>query len=506
MPKTKKKKILLVEPNYYTQYPPLGLLKMSTLYKQEGHEVQFVRGLKLVTKFVPDEIKVTSLFTWAWKPVWEAVAFYRALFPKAHVALGGIYASLMPEHAAESGAHEVHTALIREAEDLMPDYGLTPEWADQERAASILFSHRGCIRNCSFCAVPALEGKPFQARPTTRVKHLIYPGHKRVILWDNNILGESHWREVIQELKELDVEVDFNQGLDARLVTEEVADALKGINLPTIRLAYDFPGMGGAVKKAVTLLKDAGLTKSRYRHICCYVLYNYKDTAQDLFERVRNLLAWGVSAYPMRYQPLHGQQALDKDSYIAPTWTKEQLEMVAAARRVIGYGGAFPPYEGLFKKFEAAETFDEAFRLRDRPERREHPELPVVHKSKAAHDGFELREFAWDLIDMGKDHQFPVNQRVMPIPDKLIQIIGRTRVKKTNGNGNGHRANGHRKAPPRVSREVKKKPQGIDAKSNPLALAWLAYEQMKKARARARAARLRSRKPKARARARRPSR
>src|SRR6267143_4767637 len=165
-------RILLVEPNYYTQYPPLGLLKLSTLYKAQGHEVRFVRGLNLVTRFVPDEIKVTSLFTWAWRPVWESIAFYRALFPKAKISLGGIYASLTPEHARDAGADEVHKGLIAEAEDLMPDYDLIPEW-HQDRGASIMFSHRGCIRSCSFCAVPALEGKPFQIRPTTRVRHLV---------------------------------------------------------------------------------------------------------------------------------------------------------------------------------------------------------------------------------------------------------------------------------------------------------------------------------------------
>ncbi len=416
-------KILLVEPNYYTQYPPLGLLKLSTLYKQQGHEVRFQRGLSLITRWVPDEVKVTSLFTWAWKPVWEAVAFYKALFPKAKVSLGGIYASLTPEHARQSGAHEVVTGLISEAEDLMPDYSLVPEWADRERAASVLFSHRGCIRSCKFCAVPALEGKPFQARATTRVKHLIHPNHKRVILWDNNILGESAWREVLDELRELNMEVDFNQGLDARLVTPEVAEALKTIKLPTIRLAYDFPAMQGAVKNAVRLLRAAGLTNRRYRHICCYVLYNYKDTPADLFMRVRDLLAWGVSAYPMRYQPLNGEQAFEKDSYIAPTWTFEELEMVAAARRVIGYGGAFPPYEGLFNKFRDAKNFQEAFELRPRQESGDiELAYPRPKKVKSTGDGFELREFAWDLIEMGKDHQFPV-----PIPDNLVQIQGRTK-------------------------------------------------------------------------------
>src|SRR5437660_11531696 len=98
-------KILLVEPNYYTQYPPLGLLKLSTLYKSQDHDVRFVKGLALVTRFVPNEIKVTSLFTWASRPVWEAVAFYRALFPKAESSLGAVYAPLTPHHAAGSGAN-----------------------------------------------------------------------------------------------------------------------------------------------------------------------------------------------------------------------------------------------------------------------------------------------------------------------------------------------------------------------------------------------------------------
>jgi hypothetical protein len=395
-------RILLVEPNYYTQYPPLGLLKLSSLYKAQGHEVRFVRGLALVTRFVPDEIKVTSLFTWAWKPVWEAVAFYRALFPKAKISLGGVYASLTPEHARESGADEVHVGLIPEAEDLMPDYSIVPEW-HQNQAASILFSTRGCIRSCGFCAVPKLEGKPFTIRPSTRIKHLVHPDHKRVILWDNNVLGEAHFPDVVQELKDLNAEADFNQGLDARLVTDEVALALRDLRVPTIRFAYDFVSMRTQVKEAIIRLGKAGFGNRRFRHVTCYVLYNYKDTPHDLFERVRDLLAWGVAAYPMRYQPLNGQYAFDKDSYIAPTWTPEELEMVTVARRVIGYGGAFPPYEGLQKKFLDANTFHEAFGLyRTKP-------APANKKPKSKYDGFELKEFAWDLMNMGKDHQFPTH-------------------------------------------------------------------------------------------------
>ena len=55
--------VLLVEPKYYTRYPPLGLLKLSAWHKLQGHNVQFVRGCYPITTFVPDTILVTSLFT-----------------------------------------------------------------------------------------------------------------------------------------------------------------------------------------------------------------------------------------------------------------------------------------------------------------------------------------------------------------------------------------------------------------------------------------------------------
>jgi len=432
-------KILLVEPNYYSQYPPLGLLKLSTWHKQNGDEVRFVKGLSLVTKFVPDEIKVTSLFTWAWGPVWEAIGFYRALFPKAKISLGGIYASLTPDHAKQSGADEVHSGLIREVEDLLPDYDLLPDW-QRDRGASIVFSHRGCVRSCGFCAVPKLEGKPFQVRPTTRVQHLIYPGHKRVILWDNNILGEPHWRETLEELKSLDVEIDFNQGLDARLTTEEIAQYLSDLRIPTIRFAYDFVSMRDQILRAISLFKKVGLKNRRFRHISCYVLYNYKDTPDDLYERVRDLLAWGVAAYPMRYQPLSGDFAFEKDSYISPAWSRAQLEMVSAARRVIGFGGALPPYEGLVRKFADAKGFDDAFRLRPHPNKG----APVTPKRAKSHaDKFELKEFGWDLIEMGRDHQFSTAAIGQPpatsAAAEVIPIASLRSKKKTRADQSTHR-------------------------------------------------------------------
>lgn len=342
-------RVLLVEPQYYTRYPPLGLLKFSAYHKDMGDEVTFIRGPKIV-HFYPDVIYVTSLFTYSWRPVHEAVAFYRVAYPRATIYLGGIYASLMPEHAKTSGADVVHAGTIPELDDLLPDYSLVPGWQ-----ASILFASRGCVRRCSFCAVPRLEPRLSERRG---IRHLAHPDHKKVILWDNNFLATPRWPEVLQELRELDLEVDFNQGLDARLVTEEAAHLLGQLKINPVRMAYDSAEMRPHLSRAIHLLAEAGFRK---RRILVYSLYNYTESPEEFLEKVRDLLEWGVVTYPMRFEPL---DSLAKNVYISPKWTKERLEMVAGARRVIGYGGAFPPYEGIRKKFGEAESFEEAFGLR----------------------------------------------------------------------------------------------------------------------------------------------
>lgn len=341
--------ILLVEPDYYTKYPPLGLLKISTYHKNIGHNVEFVRGIKH-TSTRPDKIYITSLFTYSWKPVHEAVAFYRTVYPRAVVCLGGIYATLMPENAKTSGADIVHEGILPEVEDLLPDYSLVPDWK-----ASILFASRGCVRKCSFCAVPRLEPKMTVQKKLTQ---LVLKTHNKVILWDNNILGIPDWWNIIQELKALKLEVDFNQGLDARLLSEEVIQSLKEIKINPIRLAYDNTGMRDYLEKAILFLEKNGFRK---RRVIVYVLYNYTESPEAFLDKIRDLLEWGVVAYPMRFEPL---DTLEKNQYVSPLWTRDYLDMVNKARRVIGYGGAFPPYDGLRKKFAAAKNFEDAFKLR----------------------------------------------------------------------------------------------------------------------------------------------
>ncbi|WP_230972316.1 B12-binding domain-containing radical SAM protein [Archaeoglobus neptunius] len=342
--------VLLVKPMFYTRYPPIGLLKIASYHRNLGDTVEYIEGEKVPTG-KPDLIYITSLFTYAWKPVYRAVKYYKEIYPDVKVILGGIYASLMPDHAALSGADEIYVGLFEEAEDLMPAYDLVPDWD-----GSIIFASRGCIRRCPFCAVPKLEGGISRIRDT--IKPLVYPKHTKIILWDNNILASPKWRDIFDELEELGKKVDFNQGIDARLITDEIAEKLASLKTNILRLAYDSKSERKALKKAIEKLNAAGING---RKILVYILYNFRDDPQDFYERVRDVLEWGAVAYPMRFEPL---DSLEKNKYVSPNWSVEQLEMVAKARRVLGYSGALPPYKALVEKFRKAETFEEAFKLR----------------------------------------------------------------------------------------------------------------------------------------------
>ena len=343
--------VLLVEPNYYTRYPPLGLLRLSSFHRVRGDYVRLVRFPER-PKIKPDIIYVTSLFTYSWRKVHEAVGYYKSLFPKTQLVLGGIYASLLPDHAMLSGADWVHIGLVRELENLKPDYSIIRRW---NWDSNIIFSSRGCIRRCGFCAVPKLE-KEISSRKT--ILKTIDRRLKKVVLWDNNVLATSNWQSIFKELEELGYEVDFNQGFDAKLITPEAAEAISHLKTRMIRLAFDDSRNREALSHAITLLYKAGIQK---RKILVYTLYNYRDTPSDFLSRMKQLLQYGVVSYPMRYEPLC---VLTKNMFVSPNWNGRLLNLVQQARRVIGYSGAFPPYAPLVRKITKAKTLDIAFGLR----------------------------------------------------------------------------------------------------------------------------------------------
>jgi elongation factor P hydroxylase len=340
-------------------------MKLASMHRSLGDEIKLIRGNDHPKNYTPDKIYITSLFTYAWKPVHQAIEYYNSIFPSSQITVGGIYASLMAERIKSFYPFiNVHVGLHDRAERYIPAYDMlkgVPQWENWN--SSILFTSRGCIRRCPFCVVPKIEGNIRSV--IKNIESHIIPGHKKIVLWDNNFLASPDWKSVLTTLQELEIKVDFNQGLDVRLINEEKASFLAKLNLDIVRMAYDNINEKKFVHKVVSILERKGF---RRKEMLFYVLYNYfntekqsGDTPSSFFEIIRDIAKMGCFSYPMRYEPL---DSLKKNSYISPSWEAQQLEALADARRVIGFNGGFPAYQGLVDKFVNAKNFNQAFELR----------------------------------------------------------------------------------------------------------------------------------------------
>jgi len=169
------------------------------------------------------------------------------------------------------------------------------------------FTTRGCPNRCQFCAVPILEPE-FKEIPDFR---------PAPVICDNNLLAASrkHLERVVDREKVFRL-VDFNQGLEARKFTPEVADLLGQLRC-RVRFSFDWIEAEAEVKRAVDLCRER-TTKD----IGIYVLIGFNDTPEEARYKLETVRSWGIRPNPMRYQPL---DAVKKNAYVAPGWTELEL-------------------------------------------------------------------------------------------------------------------------------------------------------------------------------------
>ena len=205
------------------------------------------------------------------------------------------------------------------------------------------FTSRGCIRKCAFCAVPKIEGGLVELD-----NWAIKP-----IVCDNNFLAcsKAHFGRVIDSLKPLSG-IDFNQGLDARLLTKYHAERLSELDLSWVRLAFDHSKSEKEFRRAVKLLTDAGFPNGK---IAVYILLGFRHTPEDALYRMHIVAhELGCRPYPMRYQPL---DTLVRSSYISPEWTRDAMwKMVTYwSRRELWHipFGEFAMHRNHYRKYPA---------------------------------------------------------------------------------------------------------------------------------------------------------
>ncbi|MCL2861021.1 MAG: radical SAM protein [Firmicutes bacterium] len=116
----------------------------------------------------------------------------------------------------------IYNKLPLEVDGMFPDYSIYPACD-----FAIGFLTRGCIRACDWCVVPKKEGN---IKPYKSIREVVRHDTNKIVFMDNNVLACQHGIEQLKELAKTDYSVDFNQGLDIRLLTPEIAENLSQIN------------------------------------------------------------------------------------------------------------------------------------------------------------------------------------------------------------------------------------------------------------------------------------
>ncbi len=331
------KRILLIEPGYKNKYPPLGLMKLAEYHGPRGRRdhVRFVKGPdRSAYETAWDRIYITTLFSFEFPKIAETIDFAVDLVQgqTQRIFVGGIAASLMHEHfTAEPrwrGIRFIKGLLDRPPalalhldefdgdfyaddvagtpiEDLVPNYEILSQvdYSYPVRDAYFAYASRGCIRKCHFCGVPKLEGAQRDATPLTEfVKNVdrVFGPKRDLILMDNNVVASSRFKEIIAEIRDLGFtpgaklqrpgervparrRVDFNQGVDARILSKDkmYLRELSSISLIPLRIAFDHLGLRTPYETSVRYAHEFGLND-----LSNYMLYNFHDSPSDLFERM----------------------------------------------------------------------------------------------------------------------------------------------------------------------------------------------------------------------------
>ncbi len=320
--------ILLIEPSFpypnksknqageiHRNFVPVGLLKLGALYKEQGADVKLVRGNieKSDIGFVPTKIFVTSIFTYWSKCVWETVAHYRLLFPRAEITIGGIYATLhhkrqyFKKKLTEYRSH-CHVGLHEEAEKYNPDYSLLESDVDHH----VTHAMRGCIRRCSFCGTWRIEPKRYDKPVEELVDEIKAVGKNKVIFFDNNFLAHGKIMEMLEGLANIrisgrPISYESQSGFDGRLLLKKpmYANLLKKAGFKNVRIAWDSSfAKHRSIKKQIDVLSNAGYCP---KEIAIFMIYNYDTSYETMIRKLDKCSEWGVQINDCRYRPLNAK-------------------------------------------------------------------------------------------------------------------------------------------------------------------------------------------------------
>lgn len=172
------------------------------------------------------------------------------------------------------------------------------------------FTSRGCVNNCPFCIVPNIEGYLVE----------LASWEPRPIVCDSNLLACSrrHFDRVVDSLKPLR-KVDFNQGLEAAILSPYHASRLAELDMKMVRISWDNVNAESRFMFGWDNLRKAGFPS---RKVGVFVLIGFHDTPRDALYRLETVKNLGGVPFPMRYQPPDSPK---RNSYVGENWTNTEL-------------------------------------------------------------------------------------------------------------------------------------------------------------------------------------
>lgn len=257
-------------------FPNLPLMKLSAWHKQQGDSVEWYEPM--FTGHC-DRVYMSKVFTFS--------PDYEYYIDADEVARGGT------GYSYPDGGKP----LPDEIEHIYPDYSIYYDRIPEVRNTAYGFLTRGCPRGCNFCIVGDKEG-----RRSVKVANLeeFWRGQKNIVLLDPNMFACRDWKDLSRQLINSQAWVDFSQGCDIRIMTEEKADMLRQMKIKQVHFAWDkYEDRDMIIPKFRAFKEITGWDK---RKLPVYVLVNYNTTLEQDLERIYTLRDLGYWPYVMIYE------------------------------------------------------------------------------------------------------------------------------------------------------------------------------------------------------------
>lgn len=268
---TKRKAPIIGIYDVDSKIPNLALMKISAYHKAQGDHVEHYSP---IFKDSYDQIYASKVFDFS----------DGSQLDPGKMIIGGT-------------GWDIHKELSAEIDSYVPDYSL------YNYPHNIGFTMRGCRLRCSFCVVPQKEGKPKSASTINEL--WTQRDSDFLILLDNDFFGNPLWADRIDEMVDLNLKINFSQGLNIRNLKTAQAEAIASVKFRNINntgkqvhFAWDDPRHEKLIHKGIKIATDGGI---KTHQMAFYVLIGYHSTEAEDLHRVGVLRDYGCDPYAMPY-------------------------------------------------------------------------------------------------------------------------------------------------------------------------------------------------------------